>query len=94
MHRTGNETLFQEYERIVRNNRSNELVSVEHLIRVTRNDGEDLFLPAGDPGYGRSIRRIRESRKAIEDRLAPIAREVSRRIGEAKEALESEVGKN
>ena len=94
MHRTGNERLFQEYERIVRNRRSNELMSVEHLIRVARNDGDDLFLPAGDPGYGSSIRRIREKRETLEARLASIADAISTKIREAKEALESEAGRN
>ncbi len=94
VHRIGNESLFQEYERIIRNNISNELVSLEHSIRVARNDGTDLFLPAGDPGYGSSLRQMKESREDSEDRFARIAQELSRRIREAKEALESEVRKN
>jgi hypothetical protein len=80
----GNERLFREYERVVRNNPSPEILSLEKSVRVVRADGPDLVLPAGDPVYRRGARKIVDA--AQEDRFSHIAREISRRIADAKAA--------
>ncbi len=85
--RTGNERLFQEYERVIRNNPSHEILLMERSIRVAKADGEVLVLPAGDPVYQRSSRRFPDAWE--EDRFSRAACEISRRIAEAKAAAEA-----
>ena len=85
--RTGNERLFLEYERVVKNNPSHEMAATERSIRVAKADGQDLILPAGDPLYWRAD-------AGEGDTFTRIASEISRRIEEAKRATESELGQN
>ena len=85
--RTGNERLFQEYERVIRNNPSHEILLMERSIRVAKADGEVLVLPAGDPVYQRSSRRFPDAWE--EDRFSRAACEISRGIAEAKAAAEA-----
>ncbi len=86
--RTGNERLFNEYERVVRNNPSHEILAMERSFRVARADGEDLILPAGDPVYRRASRQFPDAWEG--DCFSRAAREVSRRVAEAKAAAEGE----
>ena len=86
--RTGNERLFNEYERVVRNNPSHEILAMERSFRVAKADGEDLVLPAGDPVYRRASRQFPDAWDG--DCFSRAAREVSRRVAEAKAAAEGE----
>ena len=86
--RTGNERLFQEYERVIRNNPTHEILAMERSIRVAKADGEDLILPAGDPVYRGASRQFPDAWEG--DRISRAAREVSRRIAESKAAAEGE----
>ena len=90
--RTGNERLFLEYERVIKNNPSHELAATERSIRVAKADGQDLILPAGDPLYWRSKRWNADAGEG--DRFTRIASEVSRRIEEAKRVAEGELPQN
>jgi len=90
--RTGNERLFLEYERVIKNNPSHELAATERSIRVAKADGQDLILPAGDPLYWRGKRWNADADEG--DRFTRIASEVSRRIEEAKRAAEGELPQN
>ena len=65
------------------------MTCMERLIRVTKDDGHDLMLPAGDPSYGRSKRQSADDGEG--DRLLSIAREISRKIRDAKASAESEL---
>jgi hypothetical protein len=84
--RTENEHLFQEYERLIRNNPTREILAMERTIRVAKADGGDLILPAGDPVYRDAGRQFPDAWEG--DRFSRAAREVSRRIAEAKAAAE------
>ncbi len=86
--RTADERLFNEYERVVRNNPSHEILAMERSFRVAKADGEALILPAGDPVYRRASRQFPDAWEG--DRFSRAAREVSRRIAEAKAAAEGE----
>lgn len=86
--RTADERLFNEYERVVRNNPSHEILAMERSFRVAKADGEDLVLPAGDPVYRRASRQFPDAWEG--DRFSRAASEVSRRIAEAKAAAEGE----
>jgi hypothetical protein len=86
--RAGNERLFHEYERVIRNNPTHEILAMERSIRVANADGEDLILPAGDPVYRGSSRQLPDAWEG--DRISRAARQVSRRIAEAKAAAEGE----
>jgi hypothetical protein len=87
--RTGNECVFHEYERVIKNNPSHEMTCMERLLRVTKADGQDLVLPAGDPIYWRGNRRTADDGEG--DRLSRIACEISRRIAGGKAAVESDL---
>jgi hypothetical protein len=84
--RTENERLFQEYERVIRNNPTHEILAMERTIRVAKADGEALILPAGDPVYRGASRQFPDAWEG--DRFSRAAREVSHRIAEAKAAAE------
>jgi hypothetical protein len=84
--RTGNERLFQEYERVIRNNPTHEILAMERTIRVARTEGEALILPAGDPVYRSGSRQFPDAWEG--DRFSRAAREVSLRIAEVKAAAE------
>ena len=84
--RTENERLFQEYERVIRNNPTHEILAMERTIRVAKADGKDLILPAGDPVYRGASRQFPDAWEG--DRFARAARAVSHRIAEAKAAAE------
>lgn len=76
--RAENERLFLEYERVIKNDPSREMISVEQCVRITKMDGEDLLLPAGSPVYWRG------KHQNADERFARVAGEISRKAREAR----------
>jgi hypothetical protein len=79
--RHGNERLFREFERVIKNNPSHEMIAIENVMRITEASGQELVFPAISPDYWRG--KYRSSDAAEPDRLSHIAYEISRRVQEA-----------
>ena len=88
IHRSANDALFREYEKVIRNNLSNEIVSREYFIHVRKRDGQDLILPAGYPHYYSGRQRTFDNDAEHGERFARAVQAISMRIDEARAAVE------
>ena len=77
--RAAHENLFTEYERVLKNNISNELVRREHSVHVIKTDGSALALPAGDAEFYPGKLRIPEAGGDME-RLVRVAEAMNKKI--------------
>ena len=85
--RAENERLFQEYERIIRNNPSNVVTSVAQRMRICVAGNEDFVLPASPPDYWHGRRPGAQAGE--NERFARIASEIARRARIARAGTES-----
>jgi hypothetical protein len=82
--RLENLALFKSYEKETKTKLEDEIVNREHAIRVTKTDGRHLDLPVGAPEYESGKRGILDSGKEDEGRFTRVAREIFKRINDAK----------
>jgi hypothetical protein len=80
--RQENERLFREFERVIKNNPSREMIAVERVMRIVEAGGEDLVIPADTPDYWRYRRGSGDTGEA--DCLSQIAASISSWIEAAK----------
>jgi hypothetical protein len=84
--RAGNEQLFDKFEKAHKMNLQSELVVREHTIRITKKDGRSIDLPVGAPEYLDGARGTLDGDDDDGSRFSRVAREVFKRINDAKSA--------
>jgi hypothetical protein len=87
--RIGNERLFHEYERVIKNNPSHEIVSAGQSMRISIAGGEDLIVPASPPDYWHVKRQGADTME--KESFGRIAREISQRARQARATAEGEL---
>jgi hypothetical protein len=85
--RGDNKDLFVKYEKATKDRLPDEIVYREHAIRVTKTDGRSFSLPVGAPEYRSGKEGILDSEYEDEDKFARVAREIFKRITDAKARL-------
>jgi hypothetical protein len=86
--RLENLSLFKSYEKETKVKLEDEIVNREHAIRVTKTDGRHLDLPVGAPEYESGKRGILDSGRDDEGRFTRVAREIFKRINDAKASIQ------
>jgi hypothetical protein len=83
-----NLSLFRSYEKETKVTLEDEIVNREHAIRVTKTDGRHLDLPVGAPEYESGKQGILDSGREDEGRFTRVAREIFKRINDAKASVQ------
>jgi hypothetical protein len=83
-----NLSLFRSYEKETKVKLEDEIVNREHAIRVTKTDGRHLDLPVGAPEYETGKQGILDSGRDDEGRFTRVAREIFKRINDAKASVQ------
>jgi hypothetical protein len=82
--RIENPALFKSYEKETKLKLEDEIVNRDHVIRVTKTDGRHLDLPVGAPVYEAGKQGILDRATPDENRFTRVARELFKRINDAK----------
>lgn len=82
--RAEHSTVFREIERMLKRKLPNEIVEQDYSIIISKTDGGKMSLPVGAPSYQIGDKGVLDSNDQEDNRYIRVAREIFRRINDAK----------